>query len=147
VFFFFFYCFWFSFSPWFAFRPCQIFSSRCIFASDLYWFSSKEVSLKKFQMVLEKRKSFVQNSGTRRSLCRLRLRLFHVMLDVLSDSMLSGFAVAWLVSNNWDCLMSLWKNHALLLIVWKHYFGFLLYALFGLTWRMLTHVRLIQSLQ
>jgi hypothetical protein len=24
----------------------------------------------------------VQNSGTRRSLCRLRLRLFHVMLDV-----------------------------------------------------------------
>jgi hypothetical protein len=24
----------------------------------------------------------MQNSGTRRSLCRLRLRLFHVMLDV-----------------------------------------------------------------
>jgi hypothetical protein len=37
---------------------------------------------KKFRMVLEKRKSFMQNSGTRRSLCRLRLRLFHVMLDV-----------------------------------------------------------------
>jgi hypothetical protein len=29
--------------------------------------------------------------------------------------MLSGFAVPWLVSNNWDCLMSLWKNHALFL--------------------------------
>jgi hypothetical protein len=39
--------------------------------------------LKKFQMVLEKRKSFMQKkSGTRRSLCRLRPRLFHVMLDV-----------------------------------------------------------------
>jgi hypothetical protein len=33
-------------------------------------------------MVLEKRKSFVQNSGIRRSLCRLLLRLFHAMLDV-----------------------------------------------------------------
>jgi hypothetical protein len=31
----------------------------------------------------------------------------------LFDSMLSGFSVAWLVSNNWDCLMSLWKNHVL----------------------------------
>jgi hypothetical protein len=31
------------------------------------------------------------------------------------------FAVAWLVSNDWDCLMSLWKNHALFLIM-----GFLL---------------------
>jgi hypothetical protein len=27
-------------------------------------------------MVLEKRKSFMQKSGTRRSLCRLRLRFF-----------------------------------------------------------------------
>jgi hypothetical protein len=31
-------------------------------------------------------------------------------------SMLSGFAVEWLVSNDWDCLMSLWKNHAFLLL-------------------------------
>ena len=46
AFYFFCYCFWFSFSPWYAFRPCHIFSSRCIFASDLYWFSSKEVSIK-----------------------------------------------------------------------------------------------------
>jgi hypothetical protein len=38
--------------------------------------------IKKVQMVLEKRKSFVQKSGTRRSLCRLRFRLFHVMLDI-----------------------------------------------------------------
>jgi hypothetical protein len=33
-------------------------------------------------MVLEKRKSFMQKSGTRRSLCRLRPSLLHVMLDV-----------------------------------------------------------------
>jgi hypothetical protein len=37
---------------------------------------------KKVQMVLEKRKSFMQKSGTKRSLFRLRLRLLHVMLDV-----------------------------------------------------------------
>jgi hypothetical protein len=29
-----------------VFRPCHIFSSRCIFASELYWFSSKEVFIK-----------------------------------------------------------------------------------------------------
>ena len=46
AFYFFCYCFWFSISPWFAFRSCHIFSSRCIFASDLYWFSSKEVFIK-----------------------------------------------------------------------------------------------------
>jgi hypothetical protein len=33
-------------------------------------------------MVLEKRKSFMQKSGTRRSLCRLWLRLLHVVLDI-----------------------------------------------------------------
>jgi hypothetical protein len=37
---------------------------------------------KKVRMVLEKRKSFMQKSGTKRSLCRLRPRLLHVMLDV-----------------------------------------------------------------
>jgi hypothetical protein len=37
---------------------------------------------KKVRMVLEKRKSFMQKSGTRRSLYRLRPRLLHVMLDV-----------------------------------------------------------------
>jgi hypothetical protein len=34
-------------------------------------------------MVLENRKSFMQKSGTKRSLFRLRLRLFHAMLDVI----------------------------------------------------------------
>jgi hypothetical protein len=34
-------------------------------------------------MVLEKRKSFMQKSGTKRSLCRQRPRLLHVVLDVV----------------------------------------------------------------
>jgi hypothetical protein len=38
--------------------------------------------LKKVRMVLEKRKSSMQKSGTKRSLYRLRPRLLHVVLDV-----------------------------------------------------------------
>jgi hypothetical protein len=34
-------------------------------------------------MVLEKKKSFMQKSCTKRSLCRLRLRILHVVLDVV----------------------------------------------------------------
>jgi hypothetical protein len=71
--------FWFS--PWFFFRSCYIFSSRCILTSGPCWFSSKEL-FKKVRMVLEKRKKFMQKSGTKRSLCRLRLRILHVVLDV-----------------------------------------------------------------
>jgi hypothetical protein len=51
-------------------------------------------------MVLEKRKNFMQKSGTKRSLCRLRLRLLYVMLDVVLIVCLVIFAVAWLVSND-----------------------------------------------
>jgi hypothetical protein len=40
--------------------------------------------LKKVWMVLEKRKSFMQKSGTKRSLCRLWPRLLHIALDVFS---------------------------------------------------------------
>jgi hypothetical protein len=66
---------------------------------------------KKVWMVLEKRKGFMQKSGTKRRLCRLRLRLLHVVLDiVLIVCLVIFFAVAWLVSNDWDCLMSLWKK-------------------------------------
>jgi hypothetical protein len=68
---------------------------------------------KKVWMVLEKRKKFMQKSGTKRSLFRLRLRLLHAMFDVFLIVCLVIFAVSWLVSNDWDCLMSLWKNHAL----------------------------------
>jgi hypothetical protein len=45
-------------------------------------------------MVLEKRKSFMQKSGTKRSLFRLRIRLFHAMLDVVLIVFLVVFAVA-----------------------------------------------------
>jgi hypothetical protein len=60
-----------------------IFIYQCVFLPlDHVGFPQKS-GIKKARMVLEKRKSFMQKSGTRRSLCRLRLRLFHVMLDVL----------------------------------------------------------------
>jgi hypothetical protein len=75
---------------------------------------------KKVWMVLEKRKSFTQKCGTKRSLFRLRLRLFHVVLDVVLIVCLVIFAVAWLVSNDWDCLMSLWKKACIVFIIWKH---------------------------
>jgi hypothetical protein len=45
-------------------------------------------------MVLEKRKSFMQKSGTKRSLFRLWLRLFHAMLDVILIVCFAVFAVA-----------------------------------------------------
>jgi hypothetical protein len=50
--------------------------------------------LKKVQMVLEKRKSFMRKSGTKRSLFRLRLRLLHAMLDVVLIVWLVIFFVA-----------------------------------------------------
>jgi hypothetical protein len=65
---------------------------------------------KKVWMVSEKRKSFMQKSDSKRNLFRLRLRLFHAMLDVILIVCLVIFAVAWLVSNDWDYLMSLWKK-------------------------------------
>jgi hypothetical protein len=49
---------------------------------------------KKVWMVLEKRKSFIQKSGTKRSLFRLRLRLLYVVLDVILIVCLVIFAVA-----------------------------------------------------
>jgi hypothetical protein len=45
------------FSPWFLFRSCYIFSSRCIFSSGLYWFSSKEVFIKKFEWCWKREKA------------------------------------------------------------------------------------------
>jgi hypothetical protein len=93
---------------------------------------------KKFWMVLEKRKKFHAKSGTKRSLFRLLLRLLHAMLDVVLIVCLVVFVVAWLVLNDWDCLMSLWKKSCVVFIIWKQLFGFLLDALFGLTWHMLT---------
>jgi hypothetical protein len=59
-----------------------IFIYQVVFLPMVYIGFPQKSWIKKVQMVLEKRKSFLQKSGTRRSLCRLQLRLFHVMLDV-----------------------------------------------------------------
>jgi uncharacterized membrane protein len=93
---------------------------------------------KKVRMVLEKRKSFMQKSGKKMSLFRLRLRLLHAMLDIVLIVCLVIFVVAWLDSNYWDSLMSLWKNYALFLLCGSIYLIFSFDALFGLTWHMLT---------
>jgi hypothetical protein len=54
----------------------------------------KKSYFKKVRMVLEKRKSFMQKSGTKRSLFRPRLRLLHVVLDIVLIVCLVIFAVA-----------------------------------------------------
>jgi hypothetical protein len=84
-----------------------------VFGHLVYVGIHQKSCFKKLRMVLEKRKSFMQKSGTKRSLFRLRLRLFHAMLDIILIVCLVIFAVACIVSNDLDCLMSLYKNHAL----------------------------------
>jgi hypothetical protein len=61
-------------------------------------------------------------------LFRLRLRLFHAMLDVVLIVCLVIFAVAWIFSNDWDFLMSLWKKSCVVPFMCKHLFGFLLWC-------------------
>jgi hypothetical protein len=78
-------------------------------------------------------------------LFRLRLRLLHAMIDVVLIICLVVFAVAWLVSNNWDCLMSLWKNHALFLLYESIYLVFSLMLYLGWLGARLQHVWLLQS--
>jgi hypothetical protein len=59
--------------------------------------------------------------------------------------MLSSFSVAWLVSNDWDCLMSLWKkNHALFLLYGSIYLVFSLMLYLGWLGTCLQHVWLLQ---
>jgi hypothetical protein len=69
------------FLPWFVFRYCYIFASRCILISGPCWFSSKELFQKGLNGVGKEKQIYVK-SGTKRSLCRLRPRLLHIMLDV-----------------------------------------------------------------
>jgi hypothetical protein len=96
-------------------------------------------------MVLKKRKSFMQKSGTKRRLFRLRLRLFHAMLDVILIVCLVIFSVAWLVSNYWDCLMSLWKNYAVFLLFGNINLVFSLMLYMGWLGACSQHVWLIHS--
>jgi hypothetical protein len=92
------------------FNECSLFLEMCLafifhleFCSDLVLYLHQGVfgpmvyvgfhqksCLKKVWIVLEKRKSFMQKSGTKRSLFRLRLRLFHAMLDVILIVLLLG---------------------------------------------------------
>jgi hypothetical protein len=109
-----------------------------VFGPLVYVGIRQKSCFKKVWMVLERRKSFMQKRGTKRSLFTLRLRLFYAMLNVVLIVCLVIFALAWLVSNDWDCLMSLWKNHALFLLCGSIYLVFSFDALFGLTWHMLT---------
>jgi hypothetical protein len=74
---------------------------------------------KKVWMVLEKRKKFMPKVVQKGSLFRLRLRLLHAMIDIALIVCLVVFAVAWLVSNDWDCLMSL-CNKNVIFIIWEH---------------------------
>jgi hypothetical protein len=54
-----------------------------VFRPLVYVGFHQKTCLKKVWMVLEKRKNFMQKSGTKNSLFRLRLSLFHAMLDVV----------------------------------------------------------------
>jgi hypothetical protein len=109
----------FYFSPWFLFRSC-LSLHQGVFWPLVYVGIHQKSCLKKVWMVFEKRKSFMQKSGTKRSLFRLWLRLLHAMLDFILIVCSVVFAVAWLVSNDWDCLMSLWKKSCVVFIIWKH---------------------------
>jgi hypothetical protein len=65
-----------------------------VFGPLVYVGIHQKSCFKKVLMVLEKRKSFMQKSGTKKSLFRLRLRLLHDMLDVVLIVCLVIFAVA-----------------------------------------------------
>jgi hypothetical protein len=71
-----------------------------VFGPQVYVGIHQKSCFKKVRMVLEKRKSFMQKSGIKRSLFRPRLRLFHAMLDVFLIVCLVILAVARLVSND-----------------------------------------------
>ena len=87
-------------------------------------------------MELEEKK-FLAYSGANGSLCRLRHRLLHVMLD-FTMNFLTLF-ISRLVSNSWECLLCNWKFHALFfsiasIILW---YMFSCKCFNWVTWRML----------
>jgi hypothetical protein len=69
--------------PWFLFRSCYIFVSRSILTSGSCWFSSKELFQKGSNGVGKEKKFHAKKSGKKRSLFRLRLRLLHIVLDIV----------------------------------------------------------------
>jgi hypothetical protein len=84
-----------------VFSFCLDFCSELVLSLHQYVFGPlvyvgihQKSCFKKVRMVLEKRKSFMQKSGTKKSLFRLRLRLLHAMLDVVLIVCFVIFAVA-----------------------------------------------------
>jgi hypothetical protein len=89
---------------------------------------------KKIEWCWKREKKSHAYSGTNRSL----FRLLHAMLNVILIVCFVVFAVACLVSNDWDCLICLWKNHALFLLNESILLWFSpLMLFFGLTCHML----------
>jgi hypothetical protein len=72
----------FCFSPWFC-SDLVISLHQGVFIPLVYVGFPQKSCFEKVWMVLEKRKSFIQKSGIKRCLFRLRLRLLHVVLDVI----------------------------------------------------------------
>jgi hypothetical protein len=108
-----------------------IYLHQGIFRPLVYVGFYQKSCLKKVWMVLEKKKKVSCKKWYKRSLFRLRLRLLYAMLDIFLIVCLVIFFVAWLVSNDWDCLMSLWKNHALFLLYGSIYLVFSLMLYLG----------------
>jgi hypothetical protein len=52
-----------------VFRSCYIFLSRCIFASDIYWFSSKEVFIKSLNGVGKEKKLYAKKKVVQEGAC------------------------------------------------------------------------------
>jgi hypothetical protein len=71
-----------------------LFLHQGVFGPLVYVGIHQKSYFKKVRMVLEKRKSFMQKSGTKRSLFRLWLILLHAMLDVVLIVCLVVFSVA-----------------------------------------------------
>jgi hypothetical protein len=71
-------------------------------------------------------------------LFRLWLRLFSCHAWCRFDSMLSDFCCSMTYLKWLRLLNEPLKKSCVVFIIWKHLFGFLLDALFGLTWHMLT---------
>jgi hypothetical protein len=91
-----------------------------VFGPLVYVGIHQKSCFKKVWMVLEKRKSFMQKSGTKRSLFRLRLRLLHVMLDVVLIVCLVFFFYSMTCLKWLRLLNEPLKKLCVVFIIWKH---------------------------
>jgi hypothetical protein len=91
-----------------------------VFGPLIYVGFPQKSFLKKVWMVLEKRKCFMQKSGTKRSLFRLRLRLLHVMFDVILIVCLVIFFYSMTCLKWLRLLNEPLKKSCVVYIIWKH---------------------------